>query len=51
MKKINLGQWLSEGIKEDKAARLRCKCGIHQYRWDWHRLCRVCKVCGKKKEI
>lgn len=50
MKKIpSLVQWLNNGIQQDKCARLRCRCGVHQYHWDWRRLCKVCKVCGKRK--
>lgn len=44
-----LTMWLKMVEKEDRNARLRCACGIHQYHWDWRKLCKVCKYCGKRK--
>ena len=41
--------WLNKGQQEDKVARLRCRCGLHKYKWDWRRLGYVCVYCKKRK--
>lgn len=45
----SLVAWLKTAEETDKVAHLRCLCGVHQWHWDWRRLCKVCKVCGKRK--
>lgn len=50
MKKIPaLVHWLNAGQQEDRSARLRCKCGVHVYKWNWRILGFECIYCKKRR--
>ena len=46
---INLVNWLKKGQEEEKVANLRCRCGVHIYRWNWRHLCQECIYCKRRK--
>ena len=48
--KLNLVGWLQKEIEQDSARRLRCRCNLHVYKWNWRKLAKVCVYCGKVKK-
>ena len=39
-----------EKIEQDRKQRLKCRCGMHVYKWSWRHLRRECVYCKKKKK-
>lgn len=48
---INLVGWLQNETKKDSACRLRCRCGLHVYKWSWRHLSKECVYCKKRKGV
>ena len=46
-----LKQILTQAEKTTRQRKLKCRCGLHAYKWSWKHLCKVCVFCGQKKQI
>lgn len=48
---FNLIHEIQKTTEYTKHRKLKCRCGIHTYKWSWRHLCKVCIFCGKKKQL
>ena len=41
--------WIREMLADQKRRQLKCRVGLHVYKWSWRHLRHECIYCGKKK--
>lgn len=43
--------WFLRELEQDRQRKLKCRIGLHVYKWSWRHLRRECIYCGKKKGV